>query len=671
MHPAWLQELSLWIAAHPAAAGLAVFAISFCEGVAVVGILVPALPLLFAVGVMVGLGEINGPYALACTALGALCGDSLSFWLGRRFGPQLRGLWLFRRYPEVLDRSERMFRKQGVKGIFIARFVGAVRPFVPAIAGMLGMPWRRYVPPAALAALAWAGAYLAPGWLFGASYEAIAAVAGRLLLVLLILLAVVSAIWAVVVYGSRAFARHADRGLARTLAWSHAHPRLGPHVARLLDPARPETPSLLLLLACIASVGWGLAAWIVALLMQGGPLPLDQHVYEAMFALRNPLADRLMAALASLADIQVLLPAFVVGLGWLAWRRRWPAVVHWIAAVAFGLLASELLKRIVHMPRPPTAPVGFGFPSVSVAMCAVVLGFFAVLIARELPGRRRMWPWLVAGTVTALVGFARLYLGAHWLSDVVMGVLFGVAWVLLLGVAYRRHVPRSFWMRPLALLFYGTLVAATLWHAPRRAGPLLERFSPPTPNVAITRAAWWQSDWRALSSGHHVGDGTTRWPLDLQVAGELAPLRARLQMSGWREQPQAGWLVALRALDERAKPQSQAVLPSALDGRPESLLMVRDDPSTGTRDVVRLWPAPARLDDGTPLWIGRVQRLVHVRRLWGLVGLWRPSRHPVRSQAAHAGVAAELQNLHALDAPVAAGEPPVLRIDLARPAGGG
>ncbi len=666
MHPAWLQELSLWIAAHPAAAGLAVFAISFCEGVAVVGILVPALPLLFAVGVMIGLGEINGPYALTCTALGALCGDSLSFWLGRRFGPRLRSLWLFRRYPDLLDRSERMFRKQGVKGIFIARFVGAVRPFVPAIAGMLGMPWRRYVPPAAVAAFAWAATYLAPGWLFGASYDAIAAVAGRLLLVLLILAVVVSAIWAVVVYGSRTFAQHADRLLARALAWSHGHPWLGPHVSRLLDPARRETPSLLLLLACIVGLGWALMAWLVALMMQGGPLPLDEHVYEAMFALRNPLADRLMAALASLADIQVLLPAFLAGLAWLAWRRRWLAAIHWIAAVAFGLLASELVKRLVHMPHPPTAPAGFGFPSVSVAMCAVVLGFFAVLVARELPGRRRMWPWLVAGTVTALVGFARLYLGAHWLSDVVMGVLFGGAWVLLLGVAYRRHVPRSFWMRPLALLFYGTLVAMALWHAPHRAAPLLARFSPPEPTLSIAHDAWWRTGWISLSSGRHVGDGTTRWPLDLQVAGDLAPLRSRLLANGWREQPQAGWMVALRALDHRARPTDQAVLPSALDGRAETLLMVRDNPATGTRDVVRLWPAPIRLADGTPLWIGRVQRLVHVRRLWGLIGLWRPSRHAIRSQAAHADVSAELQGFRAVDAPAVAGEPPVLRVDSAR-----
>mgnify|MGYP001793033365 CR=1 FL=1 len=79
--------------------------------------------------------------------------------------------------------------------------------------------------------------------------------------------------------------------------------------------------------------------------------------------------------------------------------------------------------------------------------------FFAVLIARELPGRRRVWPYLLAGVATALVAFARLYLGAHWLSDVRAGVLLGVGWLLVLGVAYRVHSPASLWMLPLAWTF--------------------------------------------------------------------------------------------------------------------------------------------------------------------------------------------------------------------------
>jgi membrane protein DedA with SNARE-associated domain len=71
----------------------------------VVGIIVPALPLLFAVGTLIGLGHLDGPYAITCAALGAFAGDAMSFWIGHRWGAAMRELWLFRRYPQLLDRG--------------------------------------------------------------------------------------------------------------------------------------------------------------------------------------------------------------------------------------------------------------------------------------------------------------------------------------------------------------------------------------------------------------------------------------------------------------------------------------------------------------------------------------------------------------------------------------
>jgi hypothetical protein len=109
----WLDTTVAWITANPRAAGLLILLIAFCDALAVVGIIVPAMPLLFAVGTLVGLGHIDGTYAIVCASVGAFAGDALSFWIGHRWGPQMRGLWLFRRYPQLLDRGERVFRRHG------------------------------------------------------------------------------------------------------------------------------------------------------------------------------------------------------------------------------------------------------------------------------------------------------------------------------------------------------------------------------------------------------------------------------------------------------------------------------------------------------------------------------------------------------------------------------
>lgn len=665
MNPSWFDNLLAWITAHPVAAGAVIFAIAFCDALIVLGAIVPALPLLFAVGMLIGLGELSGPYALASAALGAFVGDAISFQIGRRWGPQLRNHWPFRKYPQLLDRGETMFRRNGLKSILIARYVGPIRPFVPAIAGMLKMPWRRYIPASLIAAVSWAMLFLAPGWVLGEAYDAVAAVAGRLALVLALVLAVMALAWAGVLYTYRWFAAHADSLLARVLAWSHEHPVLGRYSIAVFDPQRRESVPLALLAVMLLAIGWIWFAFLALVLGHGEPLGVDLAIHQAMQALRNPLADYPMAALASLGDVEVLAPAAALVLLYLAWRKRWMAAAHWLAALAFGLVLTAWLGMSVDFPRPPAVSSGFSFPSITITMATITFGFFAVLIARELPGRRRIWPYLVSGMVVALIGFARIYLGAHWLSDVIGGMLFGIFWLLALGIAYRRRTVRSLWMKPLAWLFYSAIAVAALWHAPRNIAPVLAQFEVIQFTTSTPLEDWWEDEWQQQPARRNEFDDEQRWPLDVQVAGPLAPLRAQLQAKGWRMQEEAGWEQALNLLDSDLPEQRQPVLPATLDTRAESLLMLRDGPQPGEMLALRLWAAPVRLQPGdVPLWIGSVQTLEH-QRAFEFVGMWRPLREAGSSLEALVTAIEPMEHRVALHPQ---SQVPVLRIRTDRPA---
>ena len=242
MNASWIDTLLAWIAAHPVLAGLVVFAIAFCDSLIILGTIVPALPLMIAVGVLIGMGELSGPYAVACAALGAFAADGLSYWIGRRWGERLRGVWPFSRFPQLLDRGELLFRRNAFKSILVARYVGAIRPFVPAIAGMAQMPLQRYVQASGIACLSWAVLFLLPGWVLGQAYDAVAAVAGRLFLVVGLLGAMLALVWAIVLYGYRWSAARMDGWLARLLQWSQRHPHLlGRWWNDLFDPRRRES----------------------------------------------------------------------------------------------------------------------------------------------------------------------------------------------------------------------------------------------------------------------------------------------------------------------------------------------------------------------------------------------------------------------------------------------
>jgi len=618
----FFNSLVTWVGNHPVAAGIVIFLIAFCDSVIILGAIVPALPILFAIGVLIGLGEISGPYAVACAALGAMAGDGLSYWVGHRWGHGLRNVWPFSKYPQLLDRSEAVFRRNAIKSILVARYVGPIRPFVPAIAGIAHMPMRQYLPISFAACVSWAALFLSPGWLFGASYDAVAAVADRLAIVLGALVVVLALAWAIVIYTYRWFDQHANSLLARLLAWSSAHPLLGRYAVALVDPRRPESASLAILAVCLLAIGWACFGLLATVIMRGEPLLIDLTVFQFMYELRNPLADRMMAGLASIGDVHVLAPAVGLTLAWLIWRRRWLGAAHWLAAIAFGMALTALLGAVIDMPKPPTVHGGFGFPAVEITLSTIVFGFFAVLIARELPGRSRVWPYLVAGVIVAVLGFARLYLGAHWLSDIVGGMLLGIVWLLVLGIAYRRHVERSFWMRPVALVFYISFAVAALWHAPRAVDPLLAKFAPRPDKVSMTEADWWDRDWARVPGQLRERDPAHRWPLDLQIAGPLAPLQAQLEARGWTVQPQADWMDMINLLDDDVAPVEQTLLPATLDAVAETLLM-RRDAGEGGLEVLRLWRAPVELDSGEPLWVGTSQSMRYTRH-FGVFGLWQP-----------------------------------------------
>lgn len=625
MNSQTLDSLIIWIGQHPIAAGAVIFLIAFCDAVLVLGFLVPALPIMFAIGALIGLGTIDGPYAILCAGLGAFCGDGMSYALGRVHGDRLRRMWPFSRYPEWIPQGEAMFRRHGAKSILIARYVGAVRPLVPAIAGMLQMPARKYVPASLIASLSWGAAFLIPGWAFGASIDLLAAVAGRLAIVLGVLLALLALIGFTVYQAYKVLAPRAAMFLSRFLRWSVRHPVLGRFAEALIDPRRRESPSLLVMALLLMFGGWAFFTVLLMAAGHGDPTRFDLAVHHAMFGLRTPLADRLMAVLAGFGDWQVLLPSAAVALGWLCWRRRWIAAGHWIAAFLFGISLVWVLDVLVQVPRPPAAVAvaGFDFPSAQVTMATIVYGFFAVLIARELPGRRRAWPYAVAALLVTTVAFARLYLGAHWLTDVLGGVFLGMVWIAVLGLAYRRRVTRSFWMRPLAILFYLSVAGFGIWHGARSAEDTLAGFAPPQVRTAITAEQWWEGGWAKLPARRNEFLSERAWPLNLQYAGDIDSLRERLLSAGWEPGPDASLETLLAILDKDATPETLPVLPASHNGHGDALLLSHSGPTADTRLVLHLWFAPLALEpDQTPIWQGTAT-LMHFGQELSIFQVWR------------------------------------------------
>ena len=183
-----IQPVLDWIARHPELAGLFVFLVAAGESLALVGIVVPGVVFMLGIGALVGLNAIDLWQALFWAAAGAVVGDWLSYWLGRHFDQQLRHVWPLSRYPKLIPRGEKFFERHGGASIFFGRFVGPLRPIVPAVAGIMHMPQGKFYVINVVSAILWAPVVILPGVAFGESIQLANEVFFRLIAVIVILI---------------------------------------------------------------------------------------------------------------------------------------------------------------------------------------------------------------------------------------------------------------------------------------------------------------------------------------------------------------------------------------------------------------------------------------------------------------------------------------------------
>lgn len=613
------------IEARPAWLVGAAFAFALLESLAIVGIVVPGVVLLFMVGAVVGLDPVLFAWCWPAATLGALTGDVVSYGLGRRFRDRVPGMWPLRQRPELLSGGRLLFARHGGKSVFIGRFIGPIRPVIPLLAGMLGLRGRLFLAFAIPAGIVWAPLYLLPGMLFGASLGLAAEFAGRLVVLLLI---VVFGTWFVVWVTRLIYdftARRSGWWLKSLVRWTNRHPVLGRLVGDLLEPGGRQVLS-------VALLGLILGGCIVALfgLLIIAPLAqptwdLEQQLGGLAASLRSHFADPVFVAISLAGELHVIgLLAGLTALVLLAVGRI-HAAWHWAAAVLGGWLLAEMIAGVMGLllPGAEGKPGLAEVPHRAFVLTTLVFGFFAVMLAKDLSARHRKWPYLATSALLALIAFAHFYLGRASLIGLLAAFSLGLGWLALIGIGYRRRALMRARPIRLVLMFYASFAAIAAVEIGASSDALLEstRLSQPERQMSVDE--WQAGGWRLLPEQRSRLGAAEKKRFDLQLAGRLDNIVARLAATDWRPARIGSPADALRRLatgSARSDDENPVHLPRDFAGLPERMILVREE-AGGQRLLLRLWDSGTRLD-GARLWLGQVRTL---RRERGLAGIerWR------------------------------------------------
>jgi len=166
-----VHDFVAFIQLHGAWAGPAMFVVSFGESFVGLSLLFPGTTIMVMAGTLVRWplnphGVLSVWPLMIGGILGAVIGDAISFWMGRRFGHLLEKHWYFVRHPDFLPRGYRFFERFGTASVFIGRFFGPVRAAIPLVAGIMEMPWSQFWIANVGSALIWAPALLLVGTSF-------------------------------------------------------------------------------------------------------------------------------------------------------------------------------------------------------------------------------------------------------------------------------------------------------------------------------------------------------------------------------------------------------------------------------------------------------------------------------------------------------------------------
>jgi membrane protein DedA with SNARE-associated domain len=192
-----IQSTLAFISTHSGWAFPVMFITSFGESFAFLSLVFPGTSMLIVAGTLMSADALPYWPVLAGAVIGAVLGDTVSFWLGDRYGSGIARIWPFTRHPDLLPNGTRFFARHGGKSVFIGRFFGPIRAVIPLVAGIMHMPRGRFWLANVASAIVWAPMLLFAGDAVGDVGDRLIGSANTVLLVFggMTLLGTLGVIW--------------------------------------------------------------------------------------------------------------------------------------------------------------------------------------------------------------------------------------------------------------------------------------------------------------------------------------------------------------------------------------------------------------------------------------------------------------------------------------------
>ena len=385
-------------------------------------------------------GHLSIIGVILSAALGAILGDLGGYWFGRKGSSAVFKRILGESYEEHLTKGRAFFIRYGPASVFLARFVPVVRVIAANLAGVSAMPFQTFSFYNAAGGLAWAIAMGCLGYFFGSNLPVLESLMRRFGMGLVISIGILSfAIWTTRLLISNEYKSTLvlERITKRVkFAWPKEW------ASNLISVNQQRL--ILFFGGLLLAFFFG---WIFGVLAEDVIMKDSIKIYDAgisLWLLANATEDssEFFFAVTQLGSLWIIGFGSLAVSAWLILRKRWSALIILVTSVCGGILLNLLLKYMFLRERPdfPNAfysESGYSFPSDHAMLSVLFYGITAYLLIIA----TKKWKWKVslaigAFTLILLIGFSRMALGVHYLTDVLGGWSAGLTWLIACIIMY-------------------------------------------------------------------------------------------------------------------------------------------------------------------------------------------------------------------------------------------
>lgn len=606
----YVQPLTDWLYTNPEWALLITFLISFTESLAIIGSIIPGSITMTAIGILAGSGVMRIDFTFYAATLGAIAGDSGSYFIGYIFSDRLIEMWPFRKYPHWLNYGKEYFAKHGGKSVLIGRFAGPLRSIIPVIAGMMRMRQLHFLLANIASAIGWAILYVLPGVLIGAasnelSPERATFLFGFILALLVIIWLVARGIKWILIRGQQTLRLKLDK----LWHWSEKKPMLSPYLKKL-TPAYETSHHKTIALISLFSISLIISTMLILCITHHSCIneinhatllflqSLRTHYFDIVFIITNFLLNPWVLS----GFLFTLIIASLI-------QHNWHLICYILLLTITSISIAAFLNAMIQY-KPPGNAVRYAICSTSPAIyLTLATSLFSFLICYlSLPRQTRVSITLRALLIALLIiaGFSPLYLGDNWLSSIVLAYSVGISIGLFYWILFRRQQAKQSQFSTLLFIAILSFIPSVSIQCVLHFQSTLNQHHLFSQQHELTYDNWWNQTQPILPlfTTNRIGKPTGIF--NIQFVGSIDKLEDVLTDYGWEIQPNTFlYSLSIRAGKLRITNDFPLMPQLYLNEKPVLTMSYQSD--DGELYILRLWHSNYHLQqDLQPIWLGSI-----------------------------------------------------------------